>query len=75
MLSQGILLMVAGVGTVFVFLALMVLVMQAVGKFFILNEARFRTAAPAPAARKTAETSETEIIAAILAAVHAHSRK
>ncbi len=75
MLSQGLLLMTAGVGTVFVFLALMVLVMQAVGKFFITNEARFRVAAPAAAARKTANTGETELIAAIIAAVKAHSRK
>jgi sodium pump decarboxylase gamma subunit len=75
MLSQGILLMIAGMGTVFVFLALMVLVMQAVGKFFIINEARFRVAAPAPAARKTADSSETELIAAIIAAVKAHSSK
>lgn len=73
MLSQGLLLMTAGIGTVFVFLALMVLVMQAVGKFFIINEARFR--APAPAARKTADTSQTEIIAAIIAAVQSHSSK
>jgi len=75
MLSQGLLLMTAGMGTVFVFLALMVLVMQAVGKFFIINESRFRVAAPAPAARKTADTSETELIAAVIAAVKAHSRK
>ena len=75
MLSQGVLLMTAGMGTVFVFLVLMVLVMQAVGKFFIVNEARFRVAAPAPAARKTAAASETELIAAIVAAVKTHSRK
>ncbi len=75
MLSQGVLLMTAGMGTVFVFLALMVLVMQAVGKFFIINEARFRVAAPTPAARKATDSSETAIIAAIIAAVKSHSNK
>ncbi len=75
MLSQGLLLMIAGMGTVFVFLALMVLVMQAVGRFFIINEARFRAAPPVAAARKTVDSSETEIIAAIVAAVKAHSSK
>jgi len=75
MLSQGVLLMTAGMGTVFVFLALMVLVMQAVGKFFIVNEARFRAAPAAAPARKSAGAGETELIAAVIAAVKAHSGK
>ncbi len=46
MLRQGLLLMVAGTGTVFVFLCLMVIVMMAVGAYFKANESRFREEAP-----------------------------
>ena len=75
MLSQGILLMFAGMGTVYVFLTLMVLVMQAAGRYFKVNEARFRDAVPAAPPRKAAGNDETELVAAVIAAVSAHSRK
>jgi sodium pump decarboxylase gamma subunit len=73
MLSQGVLLMFAGMGTVYVFLTLMVLVMQATGKFFKANEARFRDAVPAAAPRKAAGNDEGELVAAVIAAVAARS--
>jgi sodium pump decarboxylase gamma subunit len=41
MLAQGILLLVAGMGTVFVFLCIMVLLMMAVGVYFKANADKF----------------------------------
>ncbi len=75
MLNQGILLMVTGMGTVFLFLILMVLVMQAIGKYFKLNETRFREAVPTAPERKPADNDETEWVAAAMVAIHAHLRK
>jgi len=75
MLNQGLLLLLAGMGTVFVFLTLMVLVMQATGKYFRTNEARFREAVPAAAPRKAAAEDESELVAAVMAAINAHLRK
>ncbi len=75
MLNQGLLLLATGMGTVFVFLVLMVLVMQAVGLFFKANEERFREAAPAAAPRKAAADDENERVAAVVAAINAHLRK
>lgn len=75
MLNQGLLLLVAGMGTVFVFLVLMVVVMQVAGKFFVINEARFREAAPEIAPRKAVAGEQTEMIAAVFAAISAHLRK
>lgn len=75
MLSQGLLLLLAGMGTVYVFLTLMVLVMQATGRYFKVNEARFRDAVPAAAPRKAAGSDETELVATVVAAITAHLRK
>jgi len=75
MLSQGFLLLIVGMGTVYIFLTLMVYVMLAVGKYFIKNESRFRPVVPAAAPRKTTGNNESELIAAAVAAVTAHARK
>lgn len=75
MLSQGFLLLFAGMGTVFIFLTLMVLVMEAAGKYFIVNEARFRPAEPSVTPRKSVGQNEAEVVATVLAAVTAHLRK
>ena len=75
MIAQGILLMAAGMGTVFVFLVLMVLVMQAAGVYFKANEERFRELVPAAAPRKTETGDGNDVIAAVLAAVTDHLRK
>lgn len=75
MLTQGLILMVAGMGTVLLFLVVMVLVMQAVGVYFKRHAERF---APAPVvAARTARpaTDEQETLAAVLAAVTAHRRR
>ncbi|MFU8779687.1 MAG: OadG family transporter subunit [Kiritimatiellia bacterium] len=41
MVAQGLLLLVAGIGTVFLFLSIMVAVMLAVGLYFKANESRY----------------------------------
>lgn len=74
MLSQGLLLMTAGMGTVFVFLILMVLIVQATGFYFKINEARFRDVIPVAPARQAADT-ENEVVAVVMAAMTTHLRK
>ncbi len=74
MLGQGVLLMVAGMGTVTIFLVLMVLVMQAVGVYFKTNAARFIEPAQPVPSRKAAG-DDNEVMAVMLAAVTAHLRK
>lgn len=71
MLMQGLVLMVAGMGTVVVFLSVMVLVMQATGVFFKRYAHVF--AAPEPAPRVTQPTMQDglEAVAVALAAVAA----
>lgn len=73
-ISQGFLLMAAGMGTVGVFLVLMVWVMQAVGLYFKANETRFREHIPATSTQKTV-ADDSDMVAAALAAVAAHLRK
>ena len=46
MLGQGLLLMVAGTGTVFVFLCIMVVIMMGVGVYFKAHESRYLEAPP-----------------------------
>lgn len=67
-LQQGLLLLIAGMGTVFVFLSLMVLIMQGVGLYFKRNESKYREdgingKSPYPS------TDEKVLIAAIVAAI------
>lgn len=66
--------MSTGIGTVFVFLALLVLVMMATGRYFKINEARFREVEPEA---KTAQTAgnDLEQVAAVMAAITHHLRK
>ena len=74
MLGQGLMLMFAGIGTVSVFLVLMVLVMLAVGRYYQANESRYAESAVADKGRpqKTGEDSGA-IVAAIVAALHVRS--
>ena len=67
MLGQGLLLMVAGTGTVFVFLCLMVIVMMAVGAYFKANESRYTD--PVPARESTNGTGLPAVVAAIAVAL------
>ena len=76
MLGQGLLLMVAGMGTVFVFLCLLVLGMMALGAYFKANESRFMETAPAAKPRKAANGSNMPaVIAAIAVSLeHRHQK-
>jgi len=57
--------MIAGTGTVFVFLCLMVIVMMAVGAYFKANEARYREDSSAD----SGGTAKSEEMASIVAAI------
>jgi oxaloacetate decarboxylase gamma subunit len=72
MISQGFTLMLAGMGTVFVFLTLLVLVMMAMSAFFQKYAHRFKDPEPAgrPKAPAAGGGDDAEIAVAI-AAVHA----
>jgi Na+-transporting methylmalonyl-CoA/oxaloacetate decarboxylase gamma subunit len=65
MIAQGLLLLVAGTGTVFVFLSLMILVMMAVGKYYKANESRFAEALPGTRVSRGARVEMGPVIAAI----------
>jgi len=69
MLGQGLLLMLAGTGTVFVFLSLMVLVMMFVGAYFKAHESRYLEAEAAKPARKQDRRDMQAIVAAIAVAL------
>ncbi len=64
MLGQGLLLMVAGTGTVFVFLCIMVVIMMGVGVYFKAHESRYAQAPP-PQSRKQNGAEMQSIVAAI----------
>lgn len=75
MLTEGLTLMIAGMGTVIVFLSLMVIVMQATGTFFKKYGDRFREPA-APISRvEQVAGDETDAIAVAVAALKAYLRK
>jgi len=71
MLTQGLVLMVAGMGTVVVFLTVMVLAMQAAGVFFKRYAHVFAEPEPAPRAVQPASEQGLEVVAVALAAVAA----
>ncbi len=75
MLGQGLLLMVAGMGTVCVFLCLMVIAMQAMGAYFKANESRFMEAAPATQPRKDAKAGNLSAVIAAIAVSLEHTQK
>lgn len=70
MMAEGLILMVAGMGTVVTFLVLMVLVMQATGVFFKRFAHVFEEPEPAPRAKQPAADG-LEAIAVAVAAVAA----
>lgn len=73
MLRQGLLLMVAGTGTVFIFLCLMVIVMMIVGAYFKANEARFREE-PAESASSAPKEDLASVVAAIAVSLNMKSQ-
>ncbi len=68
MMMHGLILMAAGMGTVVLFLLIMVLVMQATGAWFVRHADRF---APAPESRSRLERIRPDESAAIATAVAA----
>lgn len=75
MLTQGITLMIAGMGTVIVFLSLMVSVMQITGAFFKKNADRFREQ-PKPVSRvERISGDDSDVVAAVVAALTAYLKK
>ena len=73
MVSEGVLLMAVGMLMVFVFLGLLVGLMQGSAAFFAAFGARFPEPQPAPSGRATSPGAENdEEIAIVLAAVEAH---
>lgn len=69
-MADGLSLMLVGMSTVFAFLTLLVLVMEASARFFEANAHRFDTPEPVV---DTAE--DTAVIAAVLAAAAVHRRR
>lgn len=70
MLGQGLLLMFSGMGTVFVFLCVMIWIMMSVGVYFKKNEGRFsEDTDPKSASPKVAQESLEGLVAAIAVAM------
>jgi sodium pump decarboxylase gamma subunit len=75
MLTQGITLMVAGMGTVILFLSLMVCVMLLVGAFFQKHADRFREQPEAVSRIRRISSDDSDDIAVAVAAVTAYLKK
>ncbi len=75
MLTQGLTLMVAGMGTVIIFLTLMVSVMQVTGAFFKKNAARFREQPETASRVERISSDDSDVIAAAMAALTAYLKK
>ncbi len=72
MISQGFTLMLAGMGTVFVFLTILVLVMMAMATFFQKHAHLFKDSEPAGRSAKPAASCGDDVeIAVAIASVHA----
>lgn len=74
-LTQGLTLMVAGMGTVIVFLSLMVTVMQITGAFFKKNAARFHEQPEHVSRVERISGDDSDVIAAAVAALTAYLKK
>ncbi len=74
-LSQGLTLMVAGMGTVILFLTVMVSVMQLTGAYFKKNIERFREQPKTVNRVKRISNDESDVIAVAVAAVAAYINK
>lgn len=75
MLSQGITLMVAGMGTVLLFLSLMVCVMAATGVYFKKHADRFREQPKAASRVDRISRDDSDSIAVAVAALTAYLKK
>jgi sodium pump decarboxylase gamma subunit len=75
MIAQGLILMLAGMGTVMVFLTIMVSVMQVTGAYFKKNIERFREQPTVANRIERISNDDSDIIAVALAAVAACSNK
>ncbi len=75
MLVQGLTLMVAGMGTVILFLALMVLVMQGTGVFFRKYAHLFKEESETESRLERLSVDDTDVIAVVVAAVNAYMKR
>jgi sodium pump decarboxylase gamma subunit len=75
MITQGLTLMVAGMGTVIFFLAVMVSVMQVAGTYFKKNIDRFREQPKTSNRIERISTDDSDVIAVAVAAVTAYINK
>ncbi len=75
MLTQGLTLMVAGMGTVIVFLSLMVSVMQITGAYFKKNAERFREQPESVSRVERISGDDSDVVAAVVAALTAYLKK
>jgi sodium pump decarboxylase gamma subunit len=73
--TQGLTLMVAGMGTVIFFLTVMVSVMQLTGAYFKKNVDRFREQPKTDNRVKRVSNDDSEVIAVAIAAVRAYVKK
>ncbi len=74
MLGQGLLLMVAGTGKVFVFLCLMVVALMALGAYFKANEERYRESDSSEKSRAGANAENVGSIVAAIAVALDHMK-
>jgi sodium pump decarboxylase gamma subunit len=70
MIQQGMLLMIAGMSTVFLFLVIMVFLMKAAGAFFKMDEARYLQIASESENKRKRGNNMEPIVAAIAVALH-----
>jgi len=75
MLTQGLTLMVAGMGTVIVFLSLMVSVMQITGAYFKKNAERFREQPESVSRVERICGDDSDVVAAVVAALTGDLKK
>jgi len=75
MITQGLTLMVAGMGTVIFFLTVMVSIMQFTGAYFKKNVDRFREQPKAANRIERISTDDSDVIAVAVAAVTAYINK
>lgn len=70
MIRQGLLLMVSGTATVFLFLIVMVFIMKAVGAYFKSHEARYLQKASESENKQRRGSNIEPVVAAIAVALH-----
>jgi Na+-transporting methylmalonyl-CoA/oxaloacetate decarboxylase gamma subunit len=75
MLTHGLILMVVGMGTVGIFLIVMVLIMQATGNWFVAHEHLFAPAGEPQRQPERSRPDESAAIAVAIAAVAAFRKR